>query len=139
MKNQFVLCILGVLMSRNVLGALPEKKPTLMILPGDHWCQTRFFMTTWDNQGVKVKTADYQKAFQQDSSQRPQRICFSLNSHMRCIRFWLPVEPPRAFRGRGFANLKTYQCFRVFYCTVVPTAISNPFLRMFFEALTSRL
>ncbi len=37
-----------------------------MILPSDHWCQTRFFMTTWNNQGVSVKTADYQKAFLQD-------------------------------------------------------------------------
>lgn len=46
--------------------AAPEKKPTLMILPSDHWCEQRFFMTTWDNQGVKVKTADYQKAFLQD-------------------------------------------------------------------------
>ena len=66
MKNKFVLCIVGVLMSLNVLGASQEKRPTLMILPSDHWCQTRFFMTTWDNQGVKVKTADYQKAFLQD-------------------------------------------------------------------------
>ena len=47
-------------------------------------------------------------------------------------------EPPRPFRGRGFANLNTYKCFRVFYCTVVPTVISNPFLRIFFEAFTSR-
>lgn len=46
--------------------ASPEKKPTLMILPSDHWCEQRFFMTTWDNQGVKVKTADYPKAFLQD-------------------------------------------------------------------------
>ena len=58
MKNKFVLCIVGVLMSLNVMGASQVKKPTLMILPSDYWCQTRFFMTTWDNQGVKVKTAD---------------------------------------------------------------------------------
>lgn len=44
-----------------------EKKPTLMILPSDHWCQSRYFMTTWDNQGVKTKTADYQKAFREDA------------------------------------------------------------------------
>jgi hypothetical protein len=48
------------------MGASQVKKPTLMIPPSDHWCQTRFFMTTWNNQGVKVKTADYQKAFLQD-------------------------------------------------------------------------
>ena len=46
--------------------AATKKKPTLMILPSDHWCEQRFYMTTWDNQGVKVKTADYQTAFLQD-------------------------------------------------------------------------
>lgn len=66
MKNKFLLSLLGVCISLGCLGASQVKKPTLMILPSDHWCQTRFFMTTWDNQGVKVKTADYQKAFQQD-------------------------------------------------------------------------
>lgn len=50
----------------SVMAVSPEKKPTLMILPSDHWCEQRFFMTTWNNQGVKVKTADYQKAFMQD-------------------------------------------------------------------------
>lgn len=66
MKNKILVSIVGVLISLNVMGASQVKKPTLMILPSDHWCQTRFFMTTWDNQGVKVKTADYPKAFQQD-------------------------------------------------------------------------
>lgn len=42
-------------------------KPTLMILPSDHWCEQRFYMTSWDNQGVKEKTPDYKEAFLQDS------------------------------------------------------------------------
>ena len=50
----------------SVFGAPQEKKPILMILPSDHWCESRFFMTTWNNQGVNVKTADYPKAFLQD-------------------------------------------------------------------------
>lgn len=50
----------------SIYAVAPSKKPTLMILPSDHWCTQRFYMTTWDNQGVKVKTADYQKAFLQD-------------------------------------------------------------------------
>ena len=37
-----------------------------MILPSDHWCEQRFYMTTWDNQGIKIKTPDYQTAFLQD-------------------------------------------------------------------------
>ena len=40
-----------------------EKKPTLMILPSDNWCDQRYFM----NLGVQVKTPNYQQAFVEDS------------------------------------------------------------------------
>lgn len=43
------------------------KKPTLMILPSDNWCASRYFMTTYDNQGTIIKIPDYLSAFQQDS------------------------------------------------------------------------
>ena len=48
-----------------------QKKPTIMILPSDHWCDMRYFMTTYDNQGTKVKTPDYQKAFIEDTEIGP--------------------------------------------------------------------
>ena len=59
-----------------ILGFLPlsidaQKKPTIMILPSDNWCEMRYFMTTYDNQGKKVKTPDYQLAFQQDTEIGP--------------------------------------------------------------------
>lgn len=38
-----------------------------MILPSDNWCEARYFMTTYDNQGMKVKTPNYQQAFVEDS------------------------------------------------------------------------
>lgn len=44
-----------------------EKKPTLMILPSDNWCDARYFMTTYDNMGMKVNTPNYQQAFIEDS------------------------------------------------------------------------
>ncbi len=44
-----------------------EKKPTLMILPSDNWCEARYFMTNYDNMGVTVKTPNYQQAFVEDS------------------------------------------------------------------------
>lgn len=44
-----------------------EKKPTLMILPSDNWCTARYFMSSYDNQGVAVQTPDYQRAFMEDS------------------------------------------------------------------------
>lgn len=70
----FVLCCISVLAysegshnnSVNKKTSEKSKKPTLMILPSDHWCEQRFYMTTWDNQGVKVKSPDYQTAFLQD-------------------------------------------------------------------------
>ncbi|WP_026055198.1 DUF6175 family protein [Anaerophaga thermohalophila] len=43
------------------------KKPTLMILPSDNWCNQRYFMTEFNNQGAKVKVPDYKLAFQEDT------------------------------------------------------------------------
>ena len=44
-----------------------EKKPTLMILPSDNWCESRYFMSTYENMGMQVKTPNYQQAFVEDS------------------------------------------------------------------------
>jgi hypothetical protein len=43
------------------------KKPTLMILPSDNWCMQRYFITEFDNQGVKQKIPNYKQAFQEDT------------------------------------------------------------------------
>ena len=43
------------------------KKPTLMILPSDNWCEQRIFMTEFDNQGSKQKVPNYKEAFQEDT------------------------------------------------------------------------
>lgn len=42
------------------------KKPTLMILPSDNWCEQRYFTTEFDNQGTKQKVPNYKQAFQED-------------------------------------------------------------------------
>ena len=39
----------------------------MMILPSDNWCESRYFMTSYDNMGVQVKTPNYQQAFVEDS------------------------------------------------------------------------
>ncbi len=44
-----------------------SKKPTLMILPSDNWCEQRFFMTRFNDQGSVVSVPDYQAAFREDS------------------------------------------------------------------------
>jgi hypothetical protein len=43
------------------------KMPTLMILPSDNWCNQRYFMTEYNNQGTPVKVPDYKQAFQEDT------------------------------------------------------------------------
>ena len=43
------------------------KKPTLMILPSDNWCEQRYLMTEFDNQGTKQKVPNYKVAFQEDT------------------------------------------------------------------------
>ena len=43
------------------------KKPTLMILPSDNWCEQRYFMTEFDNQGTKQKVPNFKQAFQEDT------------------------------------------------------------------------
>ncbi|MBL0308820.1 MAG: hypothetical protein IPP77_03805 [Bacteroidetes bacterium] len=37
-----------------------------MVLPSDNWCNQRYFMTEFDNQGTKQKVPDYKMAFQED-------------------------------------------------------------------------
>ncbi|MBR6054069.1 MAG: hypothetical protein IKP46_01865 [Bacteroidales bacterium] len=44
-----------------------QKKPTLMILPSDNWCTSRYFMTPFDNQGIVMEVPNYQRAFREDS------------------------------------------------------------------------
>jgi hypothetical protein len=43
------------------------KNPTLMILPSDNWCNQRYFMTEYNNQGTVMKVPDYKQAFQEDT------------------------------------------------------------------------
>lgn len=68
MYNRCKIIVLAICFALiNIVAFAQEKKPTLMILPSDNWCNQRFFMTSYDNQGMKVKVPDYQKAFIEDS------------------------------------------------------------------------
>ena len=44
-----------------------SKKPTVMILPSDNWCNQRYFMTSFSNQGTTMKVPNYQQAFMEDT------------------------------------------------------------------------
>lgn len=47
--------------------AQTEKKPTIMVLPSNHWCASRYFTTNFNNQGKRVIINDYDLAFRQDN------------------------------------------------------------------------
>jgi hypothetical protein len=65
-KIKFLIIAIGLLASTNILFG-QAKKPTLMILPSDNWCEQRFFMTDFDNQGSKQKVPNYKQVFQEDT------------------------------------------------------------------------
>ncbi len=44
-----------------------EKKPTIMVVPSDVWCNQHGYMTTFDNQGTTQKVPDYKTALQNDA------------------------------------------------------------------------
>lgn len=65
-KTQLILLCLSIIaISQNIFGQ--AKKPTLMVLPSDNWCEQRYFMTEFDNQGTKQKVSNYKQAFQEDT------------------------------------------------------------------------
>lgn len=44
------------------------KKPTIMIVPSDVWCNTNGYMQEFNNQGTVLKIPDYKKAFQENAN-----------------------------------------------------------------------
>jgi len=64
LKRNLFLIIFSLSLSNAFSQA---KKPTLMILPSDNWCNQRFFMETYDDQGTKKKAPNYKQAFQEDT------------------------------------------------------------------------
>ena len=65
-KIHLLIIALSMFVSTNTLFG-QAKKPTLMILPSDNWCEQRYFMTEFDNQGTKQKVPNYKQAFQEDT------------------------------------------------------------------------
>ncbi len=47
------------------------KKPTIMVVPSDLWCNTNGYMKEYDNQGTKTKIPDYKRALQENPDLLP--------------------------------------------------------------------
>jgi len=67
MKKFIILIMIIGLYAYSLNSFGQAKKPTLMILPSDNWCEQRIFMTEFDNQGTKQKVPNYKQAFQEDT------------------------------------------------------------------------
>jgi hypothetical protein len=61
------LFIFGFGLFYSLFAFAQAKNPTLMILPSDNWCNQRYFMTGYNNQGTVVQVPDYKLAFQEDT------------------------------------------------------------------------
>lgn len=60
------LVVLTIILSANMLFA-QAKKPTIMVVPSDAWCNANGYMMEFDNQGTKVKIPNYKQAFQENA------------------------------------------------------------------------
>ncbi|MGB0886923.1 MAG: DUF6175 family protein [Vicingaceae bacterium] len=65
MKKIFITCSLVLVGITLAFGQ--AKKPTLMVVPSDAWCNTNGYMMEFDNQGTKVKIPDYKRAMQENT------------------------------------------------------------------------
>lgn len=68
MKNNCIKLIIAILLFLPGLLAFSQaKKPTLMVVPSDVWCNKNGYMMSFDNQGYSQKFPDYKMAFQENT------------------------------------------------------------------------
>ena len=68
MKKTIKVLATFVFLFAGISGIFAQaKKPTIMVVPSDVWCNQNGFMQEFDNQGTKVKVPDYKKALQENS------------------------------------------------------------------------
>lgn len=70
--------ILLLLMATTMMGQ--AKKPIIMVVPSDLWCNTNGFIKEFNNQGTKIKVCDYQTALQ--TSSELQLVVAKINEMM---------------------------------------------------------
>ena len=63
--KKIILLAIVYLLAVNLFGQ--AKKPTLMVVPSDVWCNTNGYMSTYDNMGTKQKIPDYKAAMQSNA------------------------------------------------------------------------
>jgi hypothetical protein len=61
------IILVGFLVLCTSIAFSQAKKPTIMIVPSDVWCNTNGYIMEYDNQGKIVKVPDYKKALQENA------------------------------------------------------------------------
>jgi hypothetical protein len=64
MKKIILICT--IFFSATIMMQAQAKKPSIMVVPSDVWCNNNGYMTEFDNQGTIVKIPDYKRAFLND-------------------------------------------------------------------------
>lgn len=64
---RYALLILAGLLTTTMLFA-QAKKPTLMVVPSDVWCNENGYMVEFDDEGTITKVPDYTRIFQEDAT-----------------------------------------------------------------------
>ncbi len=65
--KRLLLSTLSILFFAANLCLAQAKKPTIMVVPSDVWCNKNGYMIDFDNQGTKVSVPDYKRAFQENA------------------------------------------------------------------------
>ena len=61
------LILVFLLLTFVATGYTQAKKPSIMVVPSDVWCNANGYMLEFDNQGSLVKVPDYKRAFQENA------------------------------------------------------------------------
>ena len=64
--KKIIIFLFSAILSIGTLFA-QAKKPTIMIVPSDFWCNMNGYIIEFDNQGTIVKIPDYKRAFQENT------------------------------------------------------------------------
>lgn len=62
--NRIIALLFGIVMP--MLAFSQAKKPTLMVVPSDLYCNQHGYMQTFSNQGMTENVPDYKRALQND-------------------------------------------------------------------------
>jgi hypothetical protein len=63
-----IVLIVTLFLGTTMMLSAQAKKPTIMVVPSDVWCNQRGYMQEFDNQGTYVTVPDYKRALQENEN-----------------------------------------------------------------------